>query len=236
MKIPPQTPNTNRVFDSVSVEFPCLIFRGYKHALELILELSNPGTPGQRGRGSNRFSAPRDAPRHTRARRTGRLHSGNARKTASLRFVRRARVPCTTANCLWEVPTRGSRQSWIGTQDLSGCGARDELPRGPRVAGGRGVEQCRGDGTGERLHRGIVSGQRRRLPRQDHQGERIPRPAQRLRLRWHARLSAHRFSWTRPPDARSLALTSPFPKPLVPPRSRRRSPRMSRTSSSPPSP
>ena len=138
-----------------------------------------------------------------------------------------------TASGRWR---RGSRRSGIGTGYLRGCVARDELPRGPRVAGGRGVEQCRGDGTGERLHRGIVSGQRRRLPRQDHQGERIPRPAQRLRLRWHARLSAHRFSWTRPPDARSLALTSPFPKPLVPPRSRRRSPRMSRTSSSPPSP
>ena len=65
---------------------------------------------------------------------------------------------------------------------------------------------------------------------------RIPRPAQRLRLRSHARLSADGFIFPDAASRRSLALTSPFPKPLVPPQSRRRSPRMSRTSSSPPSP
>ena len=142
----------------------------------LILELSTPElsrTESKGAAGSNRFSALRDAPRHTRARGTGRRTSGNARKTASLRFVRRVRVPSTTANCLWEVATWVARVG-IGTGYLRGCVARDELPRGPRVAGGRGVEQCRGDGTGERLHRGIVSGQRGRLPRQDHQGEDTP--------------------------------------------------------------
>lgn len=47
-----------------------------------------------------------------------------------------------------------------------------------------------------------------------------------------------RFSRTDAASRRRLALTSPFPKPsFVPPQSiRRRSPRMSRTSSSPPSP
>ena len=116
MKIPPQTPNTNRVSDSVLVGEK----RGKSEtnhetaavtrttSVIIILELSTPElsrTESKGAAGSNRFSALRDAPRHTRARGTGRRTSGNARKIASLRFVRRVRVPSTTANCLWEVAT-----------------------------------------------------------------------------------------------------------------------------------